>query len=207
VIFTSGSTGRPKGAMLEHRGLVNFCYYYRHFHEYRFGERCAEVVRPGFDASMSELAGFFFNGIAAFIPDNDAMANPARLVDFIVENKVTRMFTATPLGELLIERRPAAGVSMIELQMGGEALRKRWPRGIRSQSRTYGRLRERTSPPSTSSSSAPIRTSARSHRLSGRQHRSHHPHRDLNRCSPAGPASCSRRRCRAWIFEPPGSDG
>ena len=126
IIFTSGSTGRPKGVMLEHRGLVNFCYYYKHFHGYQFGERCAEVVRPGFDASMSELAGFFFNGVAACIPGDDAMANPARLVDFIVENKVTRIFSATPLGELLIEEEwPASGVSMIELQMGGEALRKR----------------------------------------------------------------------------------
>ena len=126
IIFTSGSTGKPKGAMLEHRGLVNFCYYYRHFHDYKVGERCAEMVRPGFDASMSELAGFFFNGVAAFIPDNDAMANPARLVEFIVKNKVTRSFTATPLGELLIEEEwPQSGVAMFELQMGGEALRKR----------------------------------------------------------------------------------
>ena len=125
-IFTSGSTGKPKGAMLEHRGLVNFCYYFKHFHGYKPGERCAQMVRPGFDASMSELAGFFFNGVCVCIPSNDVLANPARLVDFIVEHQVTRGFAPTPLGELLIEEEwPAQGVALIELQMGGEALRKR----------------------------------------------------------------------------------
>ncbi|MEI6234556.1 MAG: amino acid adenylation domain-containing protein [Planctomycetota bacterium] len=126
IIFTSGSTGRPKGVMLEHKGLVNFCYYFKHFHKYKIGERCAELVRPGFDASISELAGFFFNGVGVYIPDNDAMANPARLVDFIVKHKVTRSFAATPLCELLIEEEwPQTGVAFYEIQSGGETLRKR----------------------------------------------------------------------------------
>ncbi len=126
IIFTSGSTGRPKGAMLEHRGLVNFCHYFKHFHEYKIGDRCAQMVRPGFDASMGEMAGFFFNGVAVFIPEIADMENPARLAEFIVRNKITRGFAATPLGELLIEEEwPASGVALIELQMGGETLRKR----------------------------------------------------------------------------------
>ncbi len=126
IIFTSGSTGRPKGVMLEHKGLVNFCYYFKHFHEYEIGERCAEMVRPGFDASISEIAGFFFNGVGVFIPDNDTMDNPARLAEFIVKNKVTRGFAPTPLGELLIEEEwPETGVAFREVQLGGETLRKR----------------------------------------------------------------------------------
>ena len=84
IIFTSGSTGKPKGTMLEHRGLVNFCYYFKTVHNYRLGERAAELVRPGFDASMSELAGMFFNGVTICIPSNDALNNPAKLVEFIV---------------------------------------------------------------------------------------------------------------------------
>lgn len=126
IIFTSGSTGRPKGVMLEHRGLVNFCYYFKHFHEYEIGERCAEMVRPGFDASISEIAGFFFNGVGVFIPDNDTMANPSKLAEFIIQHKVTRGFAATPLGELLIEEEwPQTGVAFREIQLGGETLRKR----------------------------------------------------------------------------------
>ncbi len=126
IIFTSGSTGRPKGVMLQHRGLVNFCYYYKHFHEYKIGERCAQIVRPGFDASVSEIAGMFFSGVAVFIPDNETMANPARLVAFMVRHKVTRAFAATPLGELIIEEEwPNTEYAFYEIQTGGDTLRKR----------------------------------------------------------------------------------
>ncbi|KEO83516.1 non-ribosomal peptide synthetase [Tumebacillus flagellatus] len=54
VIYTSGSTGRPKGALIEHRGVVNLCFWGRDSHRVTERDVCLEFASYSFDASVLE---------------------------------------------------------------------------------------------------------------------------------------------------------
>ncbi|MFI6708294.1 amino acid adenylation domain-containing protein [Nonomuraea sp. NPDC050478] len=64
VVYTSGSTGTPKGVVLEHRGLANLTANLGERLDAAGGpaHRVLQLVSPGFDVMVSELATAFTRG-------------------------------------------------------------------------------------------------------------------------------------------------
>ncbi|MGW0801472.1 amino acid adenylation domain-containing protein [Nonomuraea sp. NPDC002799] len=64
VVYTSGSTGTPKGVVLEHRGLANLTANLGERLDAAGGpeHRVLQLVSPGFDVMVSELATAFARG-------------------------------------------------------------------------------------------------------------------------------------------------
>ncbi len=86
VIFTSGSTGQPKGIEIEHRGLLNFVFWYRQLVSLTPEDRGSQIASPTFDASVMEIWPFLSAGTTIYIPDAETRVDPLRLRDWFVEN-------------------------------------------------------------------------------------------------------------------------
>uniref|UniRef100_UPI0011DD7B57 AMP-binding protein n=1 Tax=Caldalkalibacillus mannanilyticus TaxID=1418 RepID=UPI0011DD7B57 len=55
VIYTSGTTGQPKGVMIEHKTLVNLCFWHQAEYEVTASDRSTLYAGVGFDASVWEI--------------------------------------------------------------------------------------------------------------------------------------------------------
>ncbi|NLD48424.1 MAG: AMP-binding protein, partial [Clostridiaceae bacterium] len=62
IIYTSGSTGRPKGVMVEHRSLINLCWWHNHYYEVTSNDRATKYAGFGFDASVWEIFPYIAAG-------------------------------------------------------------------------------------------------------------------------------------------------
>jgi non-ribosomal peptide synthetase component F len=96
VIYTSGSTGRPKGTELCHRGLVNLVAWHRETYQVSPADRSTQLASPGFDASVWELWPYLTAGASVHIPDDATRLDPARLVHWLVDRRITLSFVPTP---------------------------------------------------------------------------------------------------------------
>ena len=125
IIYTSGSTGRPKGAMLPHRAIVNFCFWYnRH---YGLNETDAMILKApfGFDASVWEIFTSLANGGRVVVAKQDANRDPDYLIDLIERERVTSaFFVPTQLQMLIDHPRFAECHSLKLICCGGEAFRE-----------------------------------------------------------------------------------
>ncbi|KAA8883731.1 amino acid adenylation domain-containing protein, partial [Nocardia colli] len=132
VIYTSGSTGRPKGVVVEHRGVVNMAV---HGWPGGPGERVLLHSSMAFDASAYELWPALLAGSTIVIAPPDRL-DLSVLMRTVSRHRVTTMFVATALFELLATAEPELDAAPIrQVVTGGDALssaavarfRDRWP--------------------------------------------------------------------------------
>jgi tyrocidine synthetase-3 len=71
IIYTSGTTGRPKGTMIEHRSLVNLCFWHNIYYSVTERDHAAQYAGYGFDASVWEIFPYLIRGAALHIIDDD----------------------------------------------------------------------------------------------------------------------------------------
>ncbi|MGW2683083.1 non-ribosomal peptide synthetase [Streptomyces sp. NPDC001414] len=127
VIYTSGSTGRPKGVAVTHASVVNL---FDHWHELMGdtpGEASSAWSSIGFDASVHELLLPLTTGAVLHMVPDDLRGDPAALMDWLRERKVTQAFLP-PSYVLWIDEDPAArlaGLSLRQLLTGVESLPER----------------------------------------------------------------------------------
>lgn len=124
VIYTSGSTGRPKGVEIEHRGLVNLVAW--HHREYNVcpDDRASHVAGLSFDASVWEVWAHLTAGASVHIPDEDTRLSPEKLVQWLVNERITLSFLPTQLAEAVLETTWPADVPLRALLTGGDRLHR-----------------------------------------------------------------------------------
>jgi amino acid adenylation domain-containing protein len=98
MLYTSGSTGKPKGCQLEHRNLVAFCHWYRHYYDLRPGDKVAAYASYGFDACMMDMYPALTTGAAVVIVGDDIRLNLPDLNKYFNEEGVTHSFMTTQVG-------------------------------------------------------------------------------------------------------------
>ncbi len=140
IIYTSGSTGRPKGTVMAHRGLTNLTIWHRTAYELGPGDCTGMVAGPGFDASVWEIWASLTAGARLAIGDRPTILSPERLSTFLVAQRVSVCFLATPMAEALLEEPGALAVpkpgaartrregelpALRALLAGGDALHRR----------------------------------------------------------------------------------
>lgn len=96
-VMTSGTTGAPKGIICPHKGAVN-SYWWRYTHyPYEKEEREACNVFFVWEAIRSILQGY-----PCYVIPDEVIYDPFQLVDFLSENKITRvLFTSSLLEQIL----------------------------------------------------------------------------------------------------------
>ncbi|MFD5537982.1 amino acid adenylation domain-containing protein [Streptomyces sp. NPDC127079] len=124
VIYTSGSTGRPKGVAVTHGSVVNLLDHWRELMEDAPGEASSAWSSIGFDASVHELLVPLTTGAVLHLVPDELRGDPAALLDWMRERKVTQAFLP-PAYVLWIGEDPAArlaGSSLSRLLTGVESL-------------------------------------------------------------------------------------
>ncbi len=103
IIYTSGTTGKPKGVQVEHKNLINLCYW--HLKTYKVTHQSKATIYAGiaFDASIWEIAPYLLSGATLYpISDATIRLNIEALTQFFSENKITHTYIPTAICQEMI---------------------------------------------------------------------------------------------------------
>lgn len=92
VIFTSGSTGRPKGVVQTQRCLTNLVLWQHASGGLREPCRTLQFAPLSFDVHFQELFSAWTNGGTLIAIDETLRRDPPKLLEFISEKKIERLF-------------------------------------------------------------------------------------------------------------------
>ncbi|MFE7439458.1 amino acid adenylation domain-containing protein [Streptomyces chartreusis] len=92
VIYTSGSTGRPKGVVMPHRALAGLISWQVRRSRTGPGSRTAQFAPLSFDVAFQELFATWADGGTLVLVDEDVRRDPTRLLGFVKEQSIERLF-------------------------------------------------------------------------------------------------------------------
>jgi len=130
VIYTSGSTGQPKGVEITRAGLENLVQWHLRAFQVSSADRASLLASVGFDAAVWELWPYLAAGASVHIPPDAARTDVELLRDWLVDEKITISFVATPLAELLIQAAWPSSTALRTLLTGADTLHRRPPQGL-----------------------------------------------------------------------------
>ncbi|MDH5490436.1 MAG: amino acid adenylation domain-containing protein, partial [Myxococcales bacterium] len=127
VIFTSGSTGEPKGVPISHHGLELYLHWAIETFGYGPEDRLLQTASIGFDASVRQLLAPLMVGACVVIAPRSLARDPARLLGFLAEARITVFSSVPSLWARLVEAAESSAlVPSLEalrwIHVGGEAL-------------------------------------------------------------------------------------
>ncbi len=104
ILFTSGSTGRPKGVEVEHRSLVNLLLATRDLIGFTSSDRFLATSTVTFDISVAEMFLPLITGGSLVLRDRALLLEPRRLIEQILEHRVSVMQTGPSVWGIVLER-------------------------------------------------------------------------------------------------------
>lgn len=119
VIYTSGSTGSPKGVMIEHRSVVNRLLDINQRLGVGAGDRVFALTSLSHDLSVYDLFAPLIVGAALVMPSPQAVRDPERWEQLLIDHRVTLWNSVPAFLEMLIEhleRSPRAGQALYDLR-------------------------------------------------------------------------------------------
>lgn len=125
VIYTSGSSGQPKGVEILHRSLVNLVQWHVRAFQVKPGDRASHLANVGFDAAVWEVWPYLAAGASIHIVPDEVRQDPEALRDWMVRERITVAFAATPVAERLISLTWPSETSLRILLTGADTLYQR----------------------------------------------------------------------------------
>jgi amino acid adenylation domain-containing protein/HAD superfamily phosphatase (TIGR01681 family) len=92
VIYTSGSTGKPKGVAMGHRPLVNLIWWQLKNSTLGKGDKTLQFASSSFDVSFQEIFSTWCSGGMLMLIDEELRHDPPKLLGFIQEQQIKRLF-------------------------------------------------------------------------------------------------------------------
>jgi amino acid adenylation domain-containing protein len=130
VIYTSGSTGQPKGVEITRAGLENLIEWHLRTFQVTSADRASLLASVGFDAAVWELWPYLAAGASVHIADEVVRTQVEPLRDWLVAQKISVSFVATPLAELLLLLDWPSSSALRILLTGADTLHRRPPQGL-----------------------------------------------------------------------------
>ena len=91
VNFTSGSTGIPKGVVISHRSVIDFIDKFTEIFNFKSDDVIGNQAPFDFDVSVKDIYSSLKMGATLVIIPKRYFSNPALLLDYICDNKVTSL--------------------------------------------------------------------------------------------------------------------
>ncbi|MBN1982877.1 MAG: AMP-binding protein, partial [Chitinivibrionales bacterium] len=134
VIYTSGSTGAPKGIMVEHKSVVNLCFFYKNYYLLSENDIFARFISFGFDPSVAEVFPALASGSSIHIIPEMERQNPGLLNDFLNKNNITVCHLPCQFYELFMN---SSNTSLRHAIVGGDKLTS-YKKGNYTVTNNYG---------------------------------------------------------------------
>jgi amino acid adenylation domain-containing protein len=126
ALFTSGSTGTPKGVRMHQLPVANLARFEATRNGPEPAARTAQIAPVGFDVAFQEMFGTWAAGGELIVVPAGTRRDPARLVEFLDQQQVTRMYCVPLLLRVIARASNMLERPLHELQeviTAGEALR------------------------------------------------------------------------------------
>ncbi|HVU95091.1 MAG TPA: amino acid adenylation domain-containing protein [Puia sp.] len=126
VLYTSGSTGTPKGVCMGHGPLVNLLLWQQKNSTATAGTRTLQFAPLSFDVSFQEIFATLATGGTLILIQDELRLDPKRLLHFIQDNRVNRIFLPFVALQFLTESADAENFfpsSLTEVMTAGEQLK------------------------------------------------------------------------------------
>ena len=94
INFTSGSTGVPKGVVVGNRSIIDFINEFTKAFNINENDIIANQAPFDFDVSVKDIYSAIKVGATLLIVPKRLFSNPAKLLDYLVDNKATTMVWA-----------------------------------------------------------------------------------------------------------------
>lgn len=130
VIYTSGSTGQPKGVEITHAGLTNLITWHQRAFQIKPTDRASQIAKVGFDAAVWEIWPYLTAGASVHLADNEIIAAPEALRDWLVAERISIAFAPTPVAERLMTLPWPAATALRTLLTGADTLHSYPPPGL-----------------------------------------------------------------------------
>ena len=91
INFTSGSTGVPKGVTIAHRSVIEFIDIFTKTFNFKNEDIIANQAPFDFDVSVKDIYSAIKMGATLVVVPKKYFSNPASLLDYICDNKVTTL--------------------------------------------------------------------------------------------------------------------
>ncbi len=91
VNFTSGSTGVPKGVAITHRSVIDFIGHFTELFGFNDKDIIANQAPLDFDVSVKDIYSAFKVGATLLLIPKEYFSNPAKLIDYLVDNEATTL--------------------------------------------------------------------------------------------------------------------
>ncbi len=124
IIYTSGSTGKPKGVLVEHRSLVNLCYWHNNTYSITALDRATKYAGFSFDASVWEIFPYLVSGASLYMVPEDILVDVDALNRYYQKFRITISFLPTQMCEQFMAIDNMSGHSSLRVLLtGGDKLR------------------------------------------------------------------------------------
>ncbi|HVG14009.1 MAG TPA: amino acid adenylation domain-containing protein, partial [Chitinophagaceae bacterium] len=126
VLYTSGSTGTPKGVCMGQAALANLLQWQEESSIAKSSTHTLQFAPLTFDVSFQEIFSTLTTGGTLFLIGDDLRLDPYRLLQFINEHKINRLFLPFVALQNLAEVAVANAVfppSLAEIMTAGEQLK------------------------------------------------------------------------------------
>ncbi|GAA0705867.1 hypothetical protein GCM10009548_93900 [Streptomyces malaysiensis subsp. malaysiensis] len=124
AIYTSGSTGRPKAVLMPGISVVNLLLWQERTMGREPDSRTVQFITSTFDYSVQEIFSALLGGTLV-IPSDEVRLDPARLVRWMDDNRITRIYAPTTVLRAIVEHVDPYGNGLSALRhlcQGGEPL-------------------------------------------------------------------------------------
>ncbi len=102
IIFTSGTTGKPKGVMVQHKPVINLIEWVNSTFKIDHTHKLLFITSLSFDLSVYDIFGILASGGTIRLVSSDDLKNPDKLLQIILNEKITFWDSAPAALQMLI---------------------------------------------------------------------------------------------------------